>query len=263
MAEPQRTLLLVKPDGVQRQLVGRVLTRFEDRGLKIVGLKLVHVDRALAEEHYAVHRTKPFFRGLVDFITSGPLVAAALEGPNAIAIVRAMNGATRPHEAAPGSIRGDFAVETAQNLVHASDSPENAAAELASGSFRRSCSTTSARSIAGCSPPPSRPGARSLRDPALSPAAIGQAGPSPAQAARRRPRPRILVGPDIADPRLFDSPQVQERTRQAWLGRRTTRSVTAPLHAVSRADPRVSHDAERRSGGASLGNQRATCGPGP
>jgi nucleoside-diphosphate kinase len=131
MAEPQRTLLLVKPDGVQRQLVGRVIARFEERGLKIVGLKLVQVDRALAEQHYAVHREKPFFRGLVDFITSGPLVAAALEGPNAIAIVRAMNGATRPHEAAPGSIRGDLAIETAQNLVHASDSPENADAELA------------------------------------------------------------------------------------------------------------------------------------
>ena len=131
MADLQRTLLLVKPDGVQRQLVGRVLSRFEDRGLKLVGLKLVHVDRALAEEHYAVHREKPFFTGLVDFITSAPLVAAALEGPNAIAIVRAMNGATRPHEAEPGSIRGDFAVETAQNLVHASDSPETAAAELA------------------------------------------------------------------------------------------------------------------------------------
>lgn len=131
MAEVQRTLLLVKPDGVQRQLVGRVLTRFEERGLKIVGLKLVHADRALAEQHYAVHRERPFFKGLVDFITSSPLVAAAIEGPNAIAIVRAMNGATRPHEAAPGSIRGDFAVETAQNLVHASDSPENAEAELA------------------------------------------------------------------------------------------------------------------------------------
>ena len=131
MAELQRTLLLVKPDGVQRLLVGRVITRFEERGLKLIGLKLVHVDRALAEEHYAVHRDKPFFRGLVEFITSGPLVAAALEGPNAIAIVRAMNGATRPHEAAPGSIRGDLALETAQNLVHASDSPENAAAELA------------------------------------------------------------------------------------------------------------------------------------
>ena len=131
MADTQRTLLLVKPDGVQRQLVGRVLTRFEERGLKIVGLKLVWADRALAEQHYAVHRERPFFKGLVDFITSSPLVAAAIEGPNAIAIVRAMNGATRPHEAAPGSIRGDFAVETAQNLVHASDSPENAATELA------------------------------------------------------------------------------------------------------------------------------------
>lgn len=130
MAELQRTLLLVKPDGVQRQLVGRVLARFEERGLKIVGLKLVRIDRELAERHYGVHRDKPFFAGLVEFITSGPLVAAVLEGPNAIAIVRAMNGATRPHEAEPGSIRGDLAVETAQNLVHASDSPETAAFEL-------------------------------------------------------------------------------------------------------------------------------------
>ena len=131
MADVQRTLLLVKPDGVQRLLVGRVITRFEERGLKLVGLKLIHADRALAEQHYAVHRERPFFKGLVEFITSAPLVAAALEGPNAIAIVRAMNGATRPHEAAPGSIRGDFAVETAQNLVHASDGEETAAVELA------------------------------------------------------------------------------------------------------------------------------------
>ena len=127
----ERTLVLVKPDGVQRQLVGRILDRYEERGLKIVGLKLVQVDRDLAERHYAAHRSKPFFAGLVEFITSGPLVAAALEGPNAIAIVRAMNGATRPHEAEPGSIRGDFAVETAQNLVHASDSEETATSELA------------------------------------------------------------------------------------------------------------------------------------
>jgi len=131
MAEVQRTLLLVKPDGVQRQLVGRILSRFEDRGLKLVALKLVRVERSLAEEHYAVHRERPFFGGLVDFITSAPLVAAVLEGPNAIAVVRAMNGATRPHEAVPGSIRGDFAVETAQNLVHASDSPETAEQEIA------------------------------------------------------------------------------------------------------------------------------------
>lgn len=126
----ERTLVLIKPDGVQRLLTGRILARYEDRGLKVVGLKLMHVSSDLAERHYAVHSAKPFFRGLVDFITSAPLVAAVLEGPNAIAVVRAMNGATRPHEAAPGSIRGDFALETAQNLVHASDSPETAAAEI-------------------------------------------------------------------------------------------------------------------------------------
>jgi nucleoside-diphosphate kinase len=126
----ERTLVLVKPDGVQRQLIGRILARYEDRGLKLVGLKLVHVDRDLAEHHYAVHREKPFFAGLVEFITSGPLVALVLEGPNAIAVVRAINGATRPHEAAPGTIRGDFALETAQNLVHASDSAETATTEL-------------------------------------------------------------------------------------------------------------------------------------
>ena len=126
----ERTLVLVKPDGVQRLLAGRIIARYEERGLKIVGLKLVQVERDLAERHYAVHREKPFFGGLVDFITSGPLVALALEGPNAIAIVRAINGATRPHEAAPGTIRGDFALETAQNIVHASDSEETAAFEL-------------------------------------------------------------------------------------------------------------------------------------
>jgi nucleoside-diphosphate kinase len=127
----ERTLVLIKPDGVQRLLVGRILGRLEERGLKLVGLKLVHVDRSLAERHYAVHREKPFFGGLVEFITSSPLVAAAFEGPNAIAIVRAMVGATRPHEAAPGTIRGDYALETAQNLVHASDGAETAADELA------------------------------------------------------------------------------------------------------------------------------------
>ncbi|HEY8167352.1 MAG TPA: nucleoside-diphosphate kinase [Candidatus Limnocylindrales bacterium] len=127
----ERTLILVKPDGVQRLLVGRVLQRYEDRGLKLVGLKLLQVDRALAEAHYAVHRERPFFAGLVDFITSSPLVAAVVEGPNAIAVVRTINGATKPHEAAPGTVRGDFALETAQNLVHASDGPESAASEIA------------------------------------------------------------------------------------------------------------------------------------
>lgn len=126
----ERTLVLIKPDGVQRLLAGRILARYEERGLRIVGLKLMAVDRELAERHYAVHRAKPFFTGLVEFITSGPLVAAVLEGPNAIGVVRAMNGATRPHEAAPGTIRGDFAVETAQNLVHASDSAETAETEI-------------------------------------------------------------------------------------------------------------------------------------
>lgn len=121
----------MKPDAIQRLLAGRILARYEERGLKLVALKLMTVSTELAERHYAVHREKPFFRGLVDFITSGPLVAAVLEGPNAIAIVRAMNGATRPHEAAPGTIRGDFALETAQNLVHASDSAETAETELA------------------------------------------------------------------------------------------------------------------------------------
>jgi nucleoside-diphosphate kinase len=127
----ERTLVLVKPDGVQRLLVGRILARFEERGLKLAGLKLMQVDRALAERHYGIHREKPFYEGLIAFITSGPIVALALDGPNAIAMVRSMVGATRPHEAAPGSIRGDFAVETAQNLVHASDGAETAATELA------------------------------------------------------------------------------------------------------------------------------------
>ena len=127
----ERTLVLIKPDGVQRLLVGRILARFEERGLKLVGLKLMHVERSLAERHYAVHQGKPFYAGLVDFITSGPLVAVALEGPNVISAVRVMVGATRAHEAAAGTIRGDLAIETGQNLVHASDGPETAAAELA------------------------------------------------------------------------------------------------------------------------------------
>ncbi|CAN5774708.1 nucleoside-diphosphate kinase [soil metagenome] len=127
----ERTLILIKPDGVQRLLVGRIIDRYEQRGLRFVGLKLVRAGRPLAEEHYAAHREKPFFAGLVDFITSSPLVVLAVEGANAIAVCRAINGATRPHEAAPGSIRGDLALETGQNLVHASDSPEAAEQELA------------------------------------------------------------------------------------------------------------------------------------
>ena len=127
----ERTLVLIKPDGVQRQLIGRILDRYEERGLKVIGLKLVQVDRGLAERHYAAHREKPFFGGLVDFIVSAPLVALALEGPNAIMVVRAINGATRPHEAAPGTIRGDYALVGLRNLVHASDAPETAKSEIA------------------------------------------------------------------------------------------------------------------------------------
>ena len=131
MADPQRTLLLVKPDGVQRQLVGRVLSRFEDRGLKLVGLKLVQVDRALAEEHYAEHAEKPFYGELVEFITSGPTLALVLEGEGAIATVRTTMGATNPADADPGTIRGDLALSMPDNLVHGSDSPESAAREIA------------------------------------------------------------------------------------------------------------------------------------
>lgn len=126
----ERTLILIKPDAVQRQLIGKIIDRYEARGLRVVALKMVHADRALAEQHYAVHREKPFFAGLVEFITSAPLVAMAVEGPNAIVMCREINGKTRPHEAAPGSIRGDWAVDTGHNLVHASDSVESAQAEL-------------------------------------------------------------------------------------------------------------------------------------
>jgi nucleoside-diphosphate kinase len=126
----ERTVVLIKPDGVQRLLVGRLLARYEERGLKLAAMKMIRIDRAFAERHYAVHREKPFFGALVDFITSGPLVAVALEGPNAVSAARAINGATRPPEAAPGTIRGDLALETLHNIVHASDGPETAAEEL-------------------------------------------------------------------------------------------------------------------------------------
>ena len=126
----ERTLILIKPDGVQRALVGRIVDRYEQRGLRLVAMKLLQTPRELAEQHYDVHREKPFFPGLIEFITSGPLVAMCVEGPNAIAVCREINGATRPSQAAPGSIRGDLALDTGHNLVHGSDSPENAAHEL-------------------------------------------------------------------------------------------------------------------------------------
>ncbi len=127
----ERTLVLIKPDGVQRGLVGPILARFEARGLKIVGLKLVQVSTALAEEHYAIHKGKPFYDGLIRYITSRPVVAMVLEGSNAIAAVRTTVGATRSFEAEPGSIRGDFALEVGRNLVHASDGEETARSEVA------------------------------------------------------------------------------------------------------------------------------------
>ena len=121
----ERTLVLIKPDGVQRGLAGAVLSRFERRGLKLIGLKLMQVDEALADRHYAEHVGKPFFAGLRDFITSSPLVAAVFEGENAVQIARSTMGATNPADAAPGTIRADFAVDLGRNVVHGSDSPES------------------------------------------------------------------------------------------------------------------------------------------
>jgi len=126
----QRTLIVLKPDAVQRAIAGELLARFERRGLRIAALRLVKVERALAEKHYAVHKGKFFYDDLVTTISASPVVAAVLEGPNAIAVVRAMVGATRPHEAAPGTIRGDYALVGLRNLVHASDAPETASAEI-------------------------------------------------------------------------------------------------------------------------------------
>jgi nucleoside-diphosphate kinase len=127
----QRTLVLVKPDGVARGLVGEVLGRIERKGLRIVALDLRTIDRTTAEAHYGEHVGKPFFGDLVDFITSGPLVAAVVEGPDAIVQWRAMMGATNPVSAAPGTIRGDLATVMQQNVTHGSDSPESAAREVA------------------------------------------------------------------------------------------------------------------------------------
>ena len=125
-----RSLILVKPDAFGRGLTGEIIARFERKGLRIVGLRHMTMDRALAERHYAEHAEKPFFGELVEFITSGPLVAMVLEGTEAVTAARQVIGATNPLEAAPGSIRGDFAVETGQNLVHGSDSPESARREI-------------------------------------------------------------------------------------------------------------------------------------
>ena len=127
----ERTLVLVKPDGLQRGLIGEVISRLERRGLKLVGLKLMQVDDALARQHYGEHVDRPFFPGLVDFITSAPVVAMAWEAENAVEAVRNTMGQTNPAASPPGTIRGDLALDIGRNLVHGSDSPESAQRELA------------------------------------------------------------------------------------------------------------------------------------
>ncbi len=126
----ERTLVLVKPDGVRRGLVGEVVTRLERKGLTLVALELRTLSRETAEEHYGEHRERPFFGELVDFITGGPLVALVVEGPRAVEAVRTLMGVTDPVKSAPGSLRGDYALEIGQNLVHGSDSPESAQREI-------------------------------------------------------------------------------------------------------------------------------------
>lgn len=126
----QRTLLLVKPDGVQRKLIGTILNRFENKGLKIVGLKMLQVTKELSAQHYAEHVEKPFYPLLEEFITAGPVVAIAAEGVEAVSVARTMMGSTNGREAGPGTIRGDFGMSRQMNLVHGSDSPEAAEREL-------------------------------------------------------------------------------------------------------------------------------------
>jgi len=126
----ERTLILVKPDGVQRSLIGSIVERFERRGLKLVGMRFLRMTRDLAASHYAVHQGKPFYESLVEYIVSGPIVAMVWEGNNAVAAARMTMGGTNPSEAAPGTIRGDFGMEIGRNLVHGSDSPENAVKEV-------------------------------------------------------------------------------------------------------------------------------------
>ncbi len=127
----ERTFIIVKPDAVQRGLTGEIIGRFEARGLRIIGMKFLKISQALAEKHYAVHAGKPFFAGLVNYITSSPVVVIALEGTNAVAAARKTIGATKPQEAEAGTIRGDFALEIGRNLVHGSDSVENGQIEVA------------------------------------------------------------------------------------------------------------------------------------
>ncbi len=126
----ERTLVIIKPDAVQRGLIGEIVARFERRGLRIAALKLIHIDEPLARRHYAIHEGKPFFEPLIRYITSSPVVVMILEGNDAIDIARRTMGATRPAEAAPGTIRADFGLEVGRNLVHGSDGPDTAAFEV-------------------------------------------------------------------------------------------------------------------------------------
>jgi nucleoside-diphosphate kinase len=126
----ERTLVIIKPDAVQRGLIGEIITRFERRGLRLAGMKLIHIDESLAQRHYAIHKGKPFYEPLIRYITSSPVVVMVLEGNDAINIVRRTMGATKPAEAAPGTIRADFSLEIGRNLVHGSDGPETAAFEV-------------------------------------------------------------------------------------------------------------------------------------
>ena len=127
----ERTLIIVKPDAMQRGLAGEIFKRFEQRGLKVFGMKLLQISRELAEKHYDVHRERPFYSGLVDYISSAPVIVMALEGTDAIVAARTTIGVTKPAEAAPGSIRGDYGLEIGRNLVHGSDSVENGQIEVA------------------------------------------------------------------------------------------------------------------------------------
>ncbi|NOR85038.1 nucleoside-diphosphate kinase [archaeon] len=128
--EHEKTLILIKPDGVQRGLVGDILSRFEHKGLKVIALRMLQVTKDMAENHYGEHKEKPFFGGLIEFITAAPIVAIVVEGNNAISVIRKMVGATNPQDAAPGTIRHDFGMHMGRNLIHASDSTTSAEKEI-------------------------------------------------------------------------------------------------------------------------------------
>ncbi len=144
----ERTFVMIKPDGIQRGLAGAIISRLEAKGLKMVAARFLHIDRALAEKHYGIHRDRPFFGELVSYITSGPVLATVWEGQGAIGVVRAVVGVTNPQEAAPGTIRGDYGLDISRNLIHASDGPETAVGEI-SLFFSRDDVVSYSRSLEG------------------------------------------------------------------------------------------------------------------